>query len=385
MLNYQRVCDIHGSQNSSEATSNHSFALPGTHTDSKLSKAHLKERTWRGGKNCVIAPTQGLLQASLFQGTVVAQPFPRPVDSSRAGAWGQPFFKALLSHSLFQGPLTLRRPEPGASLFQGTVVAQPFPRPVDSSQAGAWGQPFFKARLSHSLFQGPLTLRRPEPGASLFSRHGCRTAFSKARWLFAGRSLGPSAGQPFSRHGCRTAFSKARWLFAGRSLGPAFFKARLSHSLFQGPLTLRRPEPGAFCRPAFFKALLSHSLFQGPLTLRRQEPVAFCKPAFFKARWTFAGRSLGPSAGQPFLRHLFDPAARSSQPQMETILNLLQSWKANPVPTEFACKMLYRLELVESDSAVIIRIILQLFPCYLWLPPMISCYFTVMFHSCWLF
>ena len=199
MLNYQRVCDIHGSQNSSEATSNHSFALPGTHTDSKLSKAHLKERTWRGGKNCVIAPTQGLLQASLFQGTVVAQPFPRPVDSSQAGA------------------------------------------------------------------------------------------------------------------------------------------------------------------------------------------CAFCRPAFFKARWTFAGRSLGPSAGQPFLRYLFDPAARSSQPQMETILNLLQSWKANPVPTEFACKMLYRLELVESDSAVIIRIILQLFPCYLWLPPMISCYSTVMFHSCWLF
>ena len=110
-----------------------------------------------------------------------------------------------------------------------------------------------------------------------------------------------------------------------------------------------------------------------------------CRTAFSKARWLFAGRSLGPSAGQPFLRHLFDPAARSSQPQMETILNLLQSWKANPVPTEFACKMLYRLELVESDSAVIIRIILQLFPCYLWLPPMISCYFTVMFHSCWLF
>ena len=96
---------------------------------------------------------------AFFQGTVVAQPFPRPVDSSQAGAWG-----------LLQ-----------ASLFQGTVVAQPFPRPVDSSQAGAWGQPFFKALLSHSLFQGPLTLRRPEPGASLFSRHCCRTAFSKAR------------------------------------------------------------------------------------------------------------------------------------------------------------------------------------------------------------
>ena len=86
MLNYQRVCDIHGSQNSSEATSNHSFALPGTHTDSKLSKAHLKERTWRGGKNCVTAPTQGLLQASLFQGTV---------EPSQTGACG------LLQASLF--------------------------------------------------------------------------------------------------------------------------------------------------------------------------------------------------------------------------------------------------------------------------------------------